>query len=336
MISKLKEIFWPGKGVGLPLYLEEGEEIFGYVTKVIREGEKVEGYEVTVEGGVSLNFPADSIVVSKKIVIYRPKWFNEALEFVRTLETQKTISSEFKKVLDGSLKPKDAIAKKLVMEGKSIYKSISEKLMDFVEEKSKLKEELEDLLHRKILRMSSGAEYAKNLIRIKKKMQLLDVSIKRAEEILRLLDYKIFKEEENVRAEPSEISSISKPISAEEKAKIKKLRVLKIERDLMLREERLRKAEEELKKNVSFGGISYEIRWIEERISEIDEEVKSIEDVISSAKKLDDITREYLLSRKELLLAKKKSLLARKEELERNASNVYTEEEQKEESKLRI
>lgn len=325
-LTRLKEIVWPSKGVGLPLYLEEGGNIFGYVTRIIKENERVEGYEVTVEGGISINIPADSVVLSKKIVIYRPKWYVDAIEFIRRLEAQKTITPELRKILDGSVKPKDTLSKKLVSDGMNLYKDISDKLIGFLEERGKLKEELEDITHRRILGMSSGGEYAKNIIRIRKRMELLDANIRRAEEVLRMLDYRAFREEEKTYTEMRNIPPSTPAVTPEEKTRIKKLRVLKIERDLMLQEEKLKKAEEELRKNLAAGGISYELNWIEERLSEIEEEIKSIDEIISSAKKLDENSRKYLLSRKDSLISKKKSLLARKEELQKEVESTSRKE----------
>jgi len=326
-LSKLKELIWPSPGMGLPVYLEEGGEKFGYVTKVIKENGRVEGYEVTTEGGLTIHIPADSVAVTKKAIMYRPRWYVEGIEFVKRLETQKMVTPELRKVLEGVARPRDPAARRIVEEGKNIYKEISGKLMMFIEERNKLRQELDDLTHRRILGATKGSEYARALVTLRRKMEMLDANIKKAEEILRLLNYPVFRvegEEEKPKIGPVREKGIvpppPKPATPEERANIKKLRVLKIERDLMLQEEKLKKAEEELKRNLAMGGgIAYELKWIEERLNEIDEELKGIENIFRTTKRLDDNARRYLISRRDSLLKKKEELLRRKKELEEKA-----------------
>ncbi len=327
VVSKLKELIWPSPGMGLPVYLDEGGEKFGYVTKVIKENGRVEGYEVTTEGGLTIHIPADSVAVSKKAIMYRPKWYVEGIEFIKRLEAQKMVTPELRKVLEGAARPRDSMTRRIVEEGKNIYKEISGKLIMFIEERNKLRQELDDLTHRRILGATKGSEYARALVTLRRKMEMLDANIKKAEEILRLLNYPVFRVEEEEEkpkvgpiGEKGMVPPPPKPATPEERANIKKLRVLKIERDLMLQEEKLKKAEEELKRNLAMGGgTAYELRWIEERLNEIDEELKGIENIFRTTKRLDDNARRYLLSRRDSLLKKKEELLRRKKELEEKA-----------------
>jgi len=332
VLSKLKELIWPSPGMGLPVYLDEGGEKFGYVTKVIKENGRVEGYEVTTKGGLTIHIPADSVAVSKKAIMYRPRWYVEGIEFIKRLEAQKMVTPELRKVLEGAARPRDSMTRRIVEEGKNIYKEISGKLMMFIEERNKLRQELDDLTHRRILGATKGSEYAKALVTLRRKMEMLDANIKKAEEILRLLNYPVFRVEEEEEkpkvgpiGEKGMVPPPPKPATPEERANIKKLRVLKIERDLMLQEEKLKKAEEELKRNLAMGGgTAYELRWIEERLNEIDEELKGIENIFRTTKRLDDNARRYLLSRRDSLLKKKEELLRRKKELEEKAKALPT------------
>ncbi len=342
VLSKLKELIWPSPGMGLPVYLDEGGEKFGYVTKVIKENGRVEGYEVTTEGGLTIHIPADSVAVSKKAIMYRPRWYVEGIEFIKRLEAQKMVTPELRKVLEGAARPRDSMTRRIVEEGKNIYKEISGKLMMFIEERNKLRQELDDLTHRRILGATKGSEYAKALVTLRRKMEMLDANIKKAEEILRLLNYPVFRveeEEEKPKVGPIGEKGIvpppPKPATPEERANIKKLRVLKIERDLMLQEEKLKKAEEELKRNLAMGGgTAYELRWIEERLNEIDEELKGIENIFRTTKRLDDNARRYLLSRRDSLLKKKEELLRRKKELEEKAKAPVPAAKPKEEEEF--
>lgn len=342
VLSKLKELIWPSPGMGLPVYLDEGGEKFGYVTKVIKENGRVEGYEVTTEGGLTIHIPADSVAVSKKAIMYRPRWYVEGIEFIKRLEAQKMVTPELRKVLEGAARPRDSMTRRIVEEGKNIYKEISGKLMMFIEERNKLRQELDDLTHRRILGATKGSEYAKALVTLRRKMEMLDANIKKAEEILRLLNYPVFRveeEEEKPKAgfigEKGIVPPPPKPATPEERANIKKLRVLKIERDLMLQEEKLKKAEEELKRNLAMGGgTAYELRWIEERLNEIDEELKGIENIFRTTKRLDDNARRYLLSRRDSLLKKKEELLRRKKELEEKAKAPVPAAKPKEEEEF--
>ncbi|MCX8173995.1 MAG: PRC-barrel domain-containing protein [Thermoplasmata archaeon] len=272
IFERMKESIWPGKRkvVGLPVYLEENGEVLGMVSDIVESKDgKILSYVLENEVS-SFQIPVDNVLVTKRGLIFIPSWYADADRFIKTLEIQEALMPEVFILLAEENVPKEQIkgildkatpeTKRVIQEGLQLLEATSRKLAGFKKESAKIYSMISEMTEKRVLGVIDRREFASNILELKRKAQILEASMKKANEILSRLESSALLKA--ARAQESVEKKIEKPgmegvthgapqISPEQRAKIKKFRVLKVEKELKEMEEKLKASEEEIAKRVN-------------------------------------------------------------------------------------
>ncbi|MEM4293709.1 MAG: PRC-barrel domain-containing protein [Thermoplasmata archaeon] len=272
IFEKMKESIWPGrrKAAGLPVYLEDNGEVLGVVSDIVesRDG-KILSYVVENEVS-SFQIPVENVLVTKRGLIFIPSWYSEAERFIKTLEIQESLMPEVFVLLAEENVPKEQIkgileraspeTKRILHEALQLLEATNKKLAAFKKESAKLYTMISEMTEKRVLGVIDRREFASNILELKRKAQILEASMKRANEIIARLEGSALvraakaleSAEKKVEKAGAEAVPAGMPqISPEQRAKIKKFRVLKIEKELKEMEEKLKASEEEIAKRVN-------------------------------------------------------------------------------------
>ncbi|MGC9060469.1 MAG: PRC-barrel domain-containing protein [Thermoplasmata archaeon] len=270
IFGKVKESLWPGKRkiVGLPVYLEENGEVLGKVSDIVEAKDgKILSYVLENEVS-SFQIPVENVLVTKRGLIYIPSWYTDADKFIRTLEIQEALTPEVFMVLAEENVPKEQMKKILdkatpetkhvIQEGLQLLEATQRKLAGFKKESARIYSLISEMTEKRVLGVIDRMEFAKNILELKRKAQIVEASMRKASEIISRLESSALlrvarelesKEQKTEKAEAMPLSGAPQ-ISAEQRAKIKKFRVLKVEKELKEMEEKLRASEQEFAKRV--------------------------------------------------------------------------------------
>ncbi|MEM3513670.1 MAG: PRC-barrel domain-containing protein [Thermoplasmata archaeon] len=272
IFERMKESIWPGKRkvVGLPVYLEENGEVLGMVSDIVESKDgKILSY--VLENEVStFQIPVDNVLVTRRGLIFIPSWYADADKFIKTLEIQEALMPEVFVLLAEENVPREQIkaildkaspeAKRLIQEGLQLLDATNKKLAGFKKESAKIYSMISEMTEKRVLGVIDRREFASNILELKRKAQILDASMKKANEILSRLESSALLRA--ARVQETAEKKIEKPgtenlplgapqISPEQRAKIKKFRVLKVEKELKEMEEKLKASEEEIARRVN-------------------------------------------------------------------------------------
>jgi len=274
IFERMKESLWPGKRkvVGLPVYLEENGEVLGVVSDIVESKDgKIISY--VLENEVStFNIPVENLLVTKRGLIYTPAWYAEADRFIKTLEIQEALmpdvfvllaeenvsKEQVKKIMDKA----SPATKQIVQDGLQLLESTTKKLETLRKESSKIYSMISEMTEKRVLGVVDRKEFAKNIFELKRKAQILEASMKKASEILTRLESsallrvarQLSSEESQKQEKEAEMRGTAAgapQITPEQRAKIKKFRVLKVEKELREMEQKLKASEEEIAKRVN-------------------------------------------------------------------------------------
>lgn len=323
------------KEVGLPVYLSEDGERIGFVKGVTRDAKgEITSYQIDC-GGTSVEVPPAHLLIREDGVIIEPLWYIEAEKFIRELEIEMMKIPDSDLILtsaENSGIPRTSIIKMisarkdispLIEKGSIVQKALLDRLQMLEEERSKITQDIITLEQKRIFDEIDRREFITGLIELRKRRVLNEANIEKCRSLLSRLN--------KLPCIPSEVdlalisSKDSKSIISEEKAggmmnpemsqdrikKIRKVRVLKVEKEL-----------EDLKKRLETGlpagaggletleervrlTLSIEIK--REKIKEINEEIRMLDKALSSP----DITggiKQYLAEKRATLEVQKKKL----------------------------
>lgn len=271
IFERMKESLWPGKRkvVGLPVYLEENGEVLGVVSDIVEAKDgKILSY--VLENEVStFQIPVENVVVTKRGLIFIPSWYASAEKFIKTLEIQEALMPEVFMVLAEENVPKEQIkgvldkaspeTKRIIQEGLQLYESINKKIAGFKKESAKIYSMISEMTEKRVMGVIDRREFASNILELKRKAQILEASMKKANEILSRLEssalLRVARAQETAEKKEEKggelpVSGVPQ-ISPEQRAKIKKFRVLKVEKELKEMEEKLKASEAEIEKRVN-------------------------------------------------------------------------------------
>lgn len=267
IFERVKETLWPGKRkvIGLPVYLEENGEVLGVVSDIVEAKDgKILSY--VLENEVStFQIPVENVLVTKRGLIFLPSWYANAEKFIKTLEIQEALLPEVFMLLGEENVPKEQIkaildkaspeTKRVLEEGLQLYDSINKKMAGFKKESAKIYSMISELTEKRVLGVIERREFASTILELKRKAQILEASMKRANEILKRLEssalLRIARDFEKLEKREEKVSeALPAHITPEQRAKIKKFRVLKVEKELKEMEEKLKATEAEIEKRV--------------------------------------------------------------------------------------
>ena len=314
--SAIKSVLWPS---GIPVYIEDDGTVLGYV--VGKEGDNEHRvYKIKSDTG-TIEILADSVIVTKKALIYRPPWAKEIEDFIKKLEDEKNVNPDVELALSGSF-VKDERINEILEKGKDYKRLIQQRYAGFKEMREKNLREMQYIMQKRMANAIDKGEYVKSMNDLRKKIKILELNIKEAEKLIAKLDYPAFTPPKIEAVKPVAVPVAAPSANTErireqtliEKKRVKKLRVLKVEADLIAMESRT--------KNKSV--VSPEETRME--LEKIDEELKYIDEILN--KSLSPEVRNYFERRKDELMKRKDdlSMTENKEEV----VSVSAEEEKEE------
>jgi len=183
-----------------PVYLEDTGEKIGIVFETIFDSEKkISGYKI--KDGKSetiLSFPQEQFIEDKNGLIFTPGWFNKSLKIVEKLEFKDRISPELTALLTDDtvsnneiynifVKHDDEMAD-FIDEAISLREIIKNKLDIFERKRYSLKDDLMDLTEKRLINDIDRRDFSEQVLRHRRKVNILDVNINKCKEILKRLD----------------------------------------------------------------------------------------------------------------------------------------------------
>ncbi len=271
VMKSLRESVWPTgkKNLGAPVYVEEDGPILGIVDDVFvdRSSGKPLAYKILASGQY-LELPAEAITETPGGYIYRSPWFAEADALVRKLEghnlimpelffsTPATASSD-RKLLDAAMQRSPAL-KKIVEEATDLHKELLPRIESMEKEKGRLIGQIADLTEGMASGRVDKESYREGFVALKRRLQVLEASIRRGESLRSRLEGVPFvrltlngsasksHESGNGHAPSFQAMHAGAAPRPEDWKRVKKLRVLKSEKDIREKEERLTRLEKEL------------------------------------------------------------------------------------------
>jgi hypothetical protein len=281
------------KGIGTPLFLEEDGPILGVIDDIFLD--KKTGLPSAfriLASGQYLEIPAEAVTQSPGGYVYRSPWFAEADSIVRRLESQELLMPELlfssiettegdRKILESAVARSPAL-RKLVGQAQELYDSLTPRIDALEKEKFRAVGDLADLAEGLATGRLPKEIHRERFITLKRRLQVLEASLHRAEALRRRLEALPFValSRRPAPAAPAPAGAaeaapagrgysvsqgavasgtmVSRPPGAqgEDWRRIKKFRVLKAEKDLRQKEENLRRMEEDLQRT---GGFSPDV-----------------------------------------------------------------------------
>ncbi|MCL5984134.1 MAG: hypothetical protein M1143_00965 [Candidatus Thermoplasmatota archaeon] len=271
VMKSLRESVWPTgkKNLGSPIYVEEDGPILGIVDDVFvdRATGKPLAFKVLASGQY-IELPAEAVTETPGGYVYRSPWFAEADALVRKLEghnlimpelffsTPATASSD-KKMLDSAMDRSPAL-RKMVDEAKDLYKELNPRLDSMEVEKRKLVGQIADLTEGMANGRIDKDTYREGFVSLKRRLQVLEATIRRGETLRTRIEGIPFVRlslngsarhlhDNGSAAAPSNSGGHVPAVArTEDWKRVKKLRVLRSEKELRDKEEKLRRMETEL------------------------------------------------------------------------------------------
>lgn len=271
VMKSLKESVWPTgkKNLGSPVYVEEDGPILGIVDDVFvdRSSGKPLAYKILASGQY-LELPAEAVSETPGGYIYRSPWFAEADALLRKLEGQNLVMPELffstpatassdRRLLESAMQRSPAL-KKLVDEAKDLHKDLLPRLESMEQEKARLVGQIADLTEGMASGRIDKESYREGFVALKRRLQVLDASVRRGESLRSRLEGVPFvrlslnghashaREPTNGHTPAFTGTPVAPGARPEEWRRVKKLRVLRSEKEIREKEEHLAKMEKEL------------------------------------------------------------------------------------------
>ena len=327
-IDKLKNIFWPKKeGVGAPVYLQENGDLLGQVSKVIRsdDGENV-GYLID-SNGVELRFPEENLEPTEGGFIYQPIWFVKGNKIVKQLKAQERINPDIVNTLESNNLTFDETVRlikdsssselsELVKEAKELSKTLLSKKRSLGQQKDELTTNINSLAEDRVIGEGNRREFAEKILGLKRKARIVNFNLKKVESLIEYLKNSPFiglddiqpidnyshntntsnkiqkskgssqMNEKNPQNDVSEPNPKSRNVEGE---RIKKIRILKLEKNLAQKQEQIAE------------------KYIKDRLKQINTDLDDLKQ-IAKENKDNKKTLEFVKNKRKKLREEKKKL----------------------------
>jgi hypothetical protein len=202
--SKKKKKILPVDMKGKPVYLEDTGEKLGNVFDMIYDGHKqLVGYKIKDEKTNStLTFPVDQFDTCTDGLIFVQGWYTKAEKTIEQLEFKERVSPELTTLLADDtisneelynifVKHDDQMAH-YIEEAVSLKELIIQRLKVLEKQRLALKDSLMDLTEKRLIKDVDRREFSEDVMKHRRKVNVLDVNIKKCKEILKRLDQTSF------------------------------------------------------------------------------------------------------------------------------------------------
>ncbi len=227
-LEDLKEIIkLPDSRKGKPVYLQENGDLLGKVTSIKDE-------TLTVESdGVELEFSQENIIEGDAGLVYSPEWFTKAERVVKELKKREEISHELSE---------DAQLRSLVSEAEEVLPTLISKRTSLEERNQELKQKISDKMDAREHGDLGRREVMVQVADLNREWKIVETNLKRVEELINELRDSTFIDSDKTLKDPEEENNMmeskdemsEQPVSSRnpEGERIKKLRILKLEKNL--------------------------------------------------------------------------------------------------------
>ena len=198
--SKKKKKILPVDMKGKPVYLEDTGEKLGTVFDMVYDGHKqLVGYKIKDEKTNStLTFPVDQFDDCKDGLIFVQGWYTKAQKTLEQLEFKERVSPELTTLLADDtisneelynifVKHDDQMAH-YIEEAVSLKELIIQRLKVLEKQRLALKDSLMDLTEKRLIKDVDRREFSEDVMKHRRKVNVLDVNIKKCKELLKRLD----------------------------------------------------------------------------------------------------------------------------------------------------
>jgi hypothetical protein len=185
---------------GKPVYLEDTGEKLGIVFDMIYDNDKkLIGYKIKDEKSDSiLSFPLDQFDESKEGLIFVQSWYLSAIKTIEELEFKERVSPELTTLLTDDdlsneelynifLKHDDQMANH-IEKAISLKELLNKRLIILEKKRHELKDSLMDLTEKRLIKDIDRREFSEDVMLHRRKVNVLDVNIKKCKELLNRLN----------------------------------------------------------------------------------------------------------------------------------------------------
>lgn len=198
--AKKKRKILPTDMRGKPVFLEDTGEKLGTVFDMIYDGKKkLIGYKIKDKKSDSvLSFPVDQFDETKDGLIFVQSWYINALKTLEKLEFKERVSPELTTLISDDtisneelynifVKHDDQMAN-YIEEAVSLKELIYKRLEALEKQRLALKDSLIDLTEKRLIKDIDRREFSEDVIQHRRKVNVLDVNIRKCKELLKRLD----------------------------------------------------------------------------------------------------------------------------------------------------
>ena len=198
--TKKRKTFMQREMKDKPVFLEDTGEKLGVVFDMIYDGEKkLIGYKVKDEKSDSvLSFPIDQFDETKDGLIFVQSWYINALKTLDRLQFKERVSPELTTLLsDDSItneelynifvKHDDQMVN-YIEDAVSLKELINQRLRALEKQRLTLKDSLMDLTEKRLIKDIDRREFSEDVAAHRRKVNVLDVNIKKCKDLLKRLD----------------------------------------------------------------------------------------------------------------------------------------------------
>jgi len=185
---------------GKSVFLEDTGEKLGTVFDIIYDGEKrLIGYKIKDNRSESvLSFPIDQFDESKEGLIFIQSWYTNSLKTLEKLEFKERISPELTTLIGDDtisiqelynifVKHDDQMAN-YIEEAVSLKELLYKRLGALEKQRLALKDSLIDLTEKRLIKDIDRKEFSEDVMKHRRKVNVLDVNINKCKELLKRLD----------------------------------------------------------------------------------------------------------------------------------------------------
>lgn len=183
-----------------PVFLEDTGEKLGTVFDMIYDGEKnLTGFKIKDEKSDSvMSFPVDQFDEHKEGLIFIQSWYINSLKTLERLEFKEKVSPELTTLIDDDtisneelynifIKHDDQMVH-YIDEAVSLKELLHQRLKVLEKQRLALKDSLMDLTEKRLIKDIDRREFSEHITNHRRKVNVLDVNIKKCKDLLKRLD----------------------------------------------------------------------------------------------------------------------------------------------------
>ena len=202
--SKKRKTFVPRDIRGKSVYLEDTGEKLGIVFDIIFDRQKNPvGYKIKDNrSDAVMSFPIDQFDEDKNGLIFVPSWYIKALQTLEKLEFKERVSPELTALItDDALSNEelynifvrhDDQMAKYIEEAIALKEMTHQRLKALEKQRLALKDNLMDLTEKRLIKDIDRRAFSEDVIKHRRKVNILDVNIKKCKGLLQRLDHTSF------------------------------------------------------------------------------------------------------------------------------------------------